>query len=82
MLFERQRQELHVQADYDALFVTYERESLPQQREDLEKIWAWVTAGERVALTCVERLPQDCHRHCVSEALERMGGAKLRAHHL
>jgi hypothetical protein len=77
-----QRQELHTQADYDALFAEYERESLPQQRAALDKIRGWVTAGERVALTCFERLPQQCHRHCVAEALERMSGAQLRAHHL
>jgi len=35
-----------------------------------------------VALTCFERLPQQCHRHCVAEALEHLGGAKLKAHHL
>jgi hypothetical protein len=77
-----QRQELDTQADYDALFAEYERESLPQQRAALDKIRGWVAAGERVALTCFERLPEQCHRHCVAEALERMDGAKLRAHHL
>jgi hypothetical protein len=77
-----QRQELHTQADYDALFAEYERESLPQQRAALDKIRDWVTAGERVALTCFERLPQQCHRHCVAEALEHMSGAELKAHHL
>jgi uncharacterized protein (DUF488 family) len=77
-----QRQELHTQADYDALFAEYERESLPQQRAALDKIRGWVAAGERVALTCFERLPQQCHRHCVAEALEHMSGAKLKAHHL
>jgi hypothetical protein len=35
-----------------------------------------------VALTCFERLPEQCHRHCVAEALEQMSGAKLSAHHL
>jgi uncharacterized protein (DUF488 family) len=77
-----QRQELHTQADYDALFAEYERENLPQQRAALDKIQGWVAAGERVALTCFEHLPRQCHRHCVAEALEQMSGAKLRAHHL
>ena len=48
----------------------------------METIRGWVTAGERVALTCFERLPQQCHRHCVAEALERLGGAKLAPQHL
>jgi uncharacterized protein (DUF488 family) len=77
-----QRQALHTQADYDALFAEYERESLPRQRAALDKIRGWVAAGERVALTCFERLLQECHRHYVAEALERIGGAKLTAHHL
>ena len=76
------RQEAHTEADYDALFAEYERESLPRQRLTLEKIRRWVTAGERVALTCFEREPQRCHRHCVAEALERISGAELIAYHL
>ena len=69
-----ERRELHTQADYDALFAVYERESLPKQTEALAKIRAWIAAGDRVALTCFERLPEQCHRHCVAEALERATG--------
>ena len=76
------RRELETQADYDALFAEFERESLPQQGAALETIRAWVRAGERVALTCFERLPEQCHRHCVAEALVRMGGKKLKPQHL
>jgi len=76
------RQELSTQADYDALFADYERNDLPRQRATLEKVGSWVAAGERVALTCFERLPQQCHRHCVAEALERMSGGKLPLRHL
>ena len=77
-----QRQDLRTQADYDALFVEYERESLPRQQASLEKIRGWVARGDRVALTCFERQPEQCHRHCVAEALERMSDTKLTAHHL
>ena len=69
-----ERRELHTQADYDALFAVYERESLPKQTEALAKIRGWISAGDRVALTCFERLPEQCHRHCVAEALERATG--------
>lgn len=65
-----ERRELHTQADYDALFVTYERETLPKQPKALKTIRGWIEAGERVALTCFEKLPKQCHRHCVAEALE------------
>jgi len=76
------RRELETQADYDALFAEFERVSLPRQGAALETILGWVRADERVALTCFERLPEQCHRHCVAEALVRMGGAKLKPQHL
>lgn len=67
-----ERRDLQTQADYDALFEVYERETLPKQPKVLEKIRGWIGAGERVALTCFEKLPRQCHRHCVAEALEGM----------
>ena len=77
-----QRQSLETQADYDALFAEYERTNLPQRTAALAKIAAWVGAGERGALTCYERLPQQCHRHCVAEALECTFGKGFAAKHL
>ena len=77
-----QRQSLETQADYDALFADYERESLPLQGVALAKIEGWIRSGERVALTCYERLPEQCHRHCVAEALEREFGKSFAARHL
>lgn len=77
-----QRQSLETQADYDALFADYERESLPRQGDALAKIEGWIRAGARAALTCYERLPHQCHRHCVAEALEREFGKGFAANHL
>lgn len=77
-----ERRKLHAQADYDALFAVYERDSLPQQTAALAKIRGWVQAGERVALTCFERLPEQCHRHCVAEALARKFGRRFAPRHL
>jgi hypothetical protein len=64
------RRNLVTQADYDALFADYERMSLPKQKPALDTIRQWVKEGERVALTCYEALPCQCHRHCVAEALK------------
>lgn len=64
-----ERQSLNTQADYDALFRTYKAESLPKQGEALSKILQWIEDGQRVALTCFEHLPCQCHRNCVAEAL-------------
>jgi uncharacterized protein (DUF488 family) len=66
-----ERRDLKTQSDYDALFAIYEHKSLPQQAKALEQIHNWLKQGERVALTCFEKLPHQCHRHCVSEALEQ-----------
>jgi uncharacterized protein (DUF488 family) len=76
------RRELKTQADYDALFVDYERDSLPLQTEALATICSWIKAGDSVALTCFELHPHQCHRHCVAEALEAASGKRLKATHL
>lgn len=65
----RQRWGLESQADFDALFRTYKRKSLPRQGDALAKIRAWLQLGESVALTCYERDADQCHRHCVADAL-------------
>lgn len=67
-----ERRDLETQADYDALFAIYERNDLPRQKAVLEKIRGWIGEGERVALTCYEAQPGQCHRHCVAEAVEKM----------
>ena len=78
-----ERKELEVQADYDALFEVYKRESLPQQSAALRKIYSWINhEGHRVALTCYEAEPCQCHRHCVAEALEKLGRRSLIPLHL
>jgi hypothetical protein len=78
-----ERRELVTQADYDALFAEYERASLPKQGAALERIWRWIRADhQRVALTCYEAEPCQCHRHCVAEALARLGGEPLAPLHL
>ena len=77
------RQDLETQTDYDKLFATYERTTIPKQTKTLIKIAGWIKEeGQRVALTCFELLPHQCHRHCVSDALQKTFGPKLAAHHI
>ncbi len=76
------RRELKTQADYDALFDVYSRVNLPKNENALRKIGGWIKQGERVALTCYERLPEQCHRHCVADELERIFGNLFAPHHL
>ena len=77
-----ERRDLRTQADYDALFRVYVRETLPHERPTLAMIQGWVASGERVALMCFERYPQQCHRHCVADALERRDKKSLIPRHL
>ena len=60
----------------------YARETLPRQADALDRIRLWIAEGERVALTCYEALPCQCHRHCVAEALEKGRKRKLIVSHL
>lgn len=76
------RQKLETQVDYDVLFAVYKRDCLPKQTDVLREIGLWVETGQRVALTCYERLSQQCHRQCVAEALEQMFGAACAPRHL
>ncbi len=76
------RRILETQADYDALFAEYRRDSLPKQSAAIGQIRDWIEAGERVALTCYERLPQQCHRSCVAQAVTMTLGHSSRADHL
>ncbi len=76
------RRNLQTDADYASLFAEYESETLPAQQAALERIASWTQDGERVALTCYERLPKHCHRHCVANALEARGPRPVRAMHL
>lgn len=64
------RKNLTTRAAVDALFAEYERDWLPTQGAAVAKLRAWLAAGERLALTCFERAPGDCHRHCVAAALQ------------
>jgi uncharacterized protein (DUF488 family) len=78
-----QRKGLDTQADYDALFATYERDSLPSQGAALAQISRWIEPeGYRVALTCFEEQPCQCHRHCVAAALQNLRGKRLTPIHL
>jgi uncharacterized protein (DUF488 family) len=77
-----ERRDLRTQADYEALFARYEREQLPAQGAALAQIKHWIDSGERVALTCYERHPIQCHRHCVSDALRPTLGSHPGIAHL
>ncbi len=67
-----QRRGLHTQADYDCLFENYEKTTLKNNREALSKIRALIENYGRVAVTCFERNPNQCHRSLVAKALMQL----------
>lgn len=68
----RQRKGLKTPSEFKALFSSYERSILPQQEAALDRIRAWLRAGDSVALTCFEREAGQCHRHCVAGTLAQV----------
>ena len=76
------RKQLKTQADYDALFTEYRTRSLPYHEKEIATILGWLATGESVALTCFERLHEQCHRHCVADAVESRLATRLAITHL
>lgn len=63
------RQDLRSQKDYDLLFSDYERTVLPYQKSSLDYIYNLIENKRRVALTCFEKDPKQCHRTRIANAL-------------
>jgi len=63
------RQDLRSQQDYDLLFDEYQRTTLKTNRESLLYIRNIIDSDKRVALTCFEKDPEQCHRSRVAKAL-------------
>jgi len=68
------RKELHSQADYDRLFENYEKNVLPRQSRLLNTLVERVKKSERIALTCFEKEPAQCHRTRIAHAIQKMAG--------
>ena len=65
----QKRQDLKSQKDYDILFDEYEKNTLKNNQESLFKICTLLDRYKRVALTCFEKNPMQCHRSRVAKAL-------------
>ncbi len=64
-----QRQDLRSQKDYDILFDIYERTTLKENADALNYVRGLIDSEKRVALTCFEKDPKQCHRSRVAKAL-------------
>lgn len=66
-----QRQELHTQADYDALFESYKKTTLKETIIYQENIIELLLKYHRIALTCFEADVCQCHRKHLAETIEK-----------
>lgn len=65
------RRQLETRADYDALFAEYREEDLAGAGDAIDELFHLLETHGRIALTCFEKDPECCHRHCVAEAMEK-----------
>ena len=65
------RQTLHTQADYDKLFTEYEMTTLRTKQQALLYVIDILNRYKRIALTCFEKDPKQCHRTHVANAIVR-----------
>jgi len=63
------RQNLMSQKDYDNLFEKYENSVLKNNANAINRIFELLKDNKRVALTCFEKNPQQCHRNRIAEKL-------------
>jgi uncharacterized protein (DUF488 family) len=63
------RQNLMSQKDYDILFERYENTTLKTNQDTLIQIFELLKTNKRVALTCFEKDPQQCHRSRIAKKM-------------
>jgi uncharacterized protein (DUF488 family) len=68
------RQDLMSQKDYDILFEKYESTTLENSRTALLQIFDLLNENRRVALTCFEKNPQQCHRSRIAKKMMTFEG--------
>lgn len=71
------RKNLMSESDYETLFKEYESETLPDRKEQLSKIYELFKEYDRVAITCFEREHTSCHRHKISDLLQKDYGVPI-----
>lgn len=76
------RQDLRSQKDYDNLFEFYEKNTLKQNQEYLLKVRGLIDSEKRIALTCFEHNPKECHRARVAKHLMLLPDIKYELKHL
>lgn len=77
-----QRQDLKSQKDYDNLFDLYEKTTLKENQQYLHYVREIIDANKRIALTCFEARPEQCHRSRVAKHLMLLPNVNYEQKHL
>lgn len=57
--------------DKEELFTFYQKEILPQKSQEISQVFKLLDKHKRIALTCYEAEPKDCHRYYLSQAMSK-----------
>lgn len=68
-IVSEKRKSLNSQSDYDVLFDEYENTTLKYAREELNYLFKLLQNEKRIALTCFEHNPSQCHRSRIAKKL-------------
>lgn len=71
-IVSEKRQELKTQSDYDKLFDEYEKTTLKENSNAINQLHSLMERYKRVAITCFEAEPCQCHRGRVAKALSKL----------
>lgn len=63
------RKDLKEQEDYDILFDEYESTTLLEAKDELNYLYKLLQNEDRIALTCFEKDPKQCHRSRIAKEL-------------
>lgn len=77
-----QRQDLKSQKDYDILFESYEKSTLKANWDYLLYVRQLIDSEKRIALTCFEEDPKQCHRSRVAKYLMQLPNIDYNLKHL
>lgn len=77
-----QRQDLKSQKDYNNLFDLYEKTTLKENQQYLHYVREIIDANKRIALTCFEARPEQCHRSRVAKHLMLLPNVNYEQKHL
>jgi uncharacterized protein (DUF488 family) len=77
-----QRKHLETEKGYKMLFKKYASESLPNRKDELQRIRELISEHKRIALTCFEANPELCHRHKIVKHLQSIKKWSIPINHI